>query len=864
MRVRAIAVVVILLSYGALGARQPAVRTAAALPVSAEEVARSLGFGSIDRSHFVLDVIRATFALGVPAWDARQQQRLGLLRQKSTGKPGETVPLPLDPSVWRETILRRQVQNDELIGAILSDRNAALLYHGLAALDDETLAWLGPDRDTLQHLLRHAGSFAAFGRSIRVRAGRVAVPGGKDMEPLWQSLLGADPARPGPFVRRLFGDDGGRAAWFYDSLAHLGENQLRFALGATLPAGSRAERARALLRVFEDACGEWRPEVQPFSRRALDPFLVLGLLDVTAEGALTGPDLRRIWERVFHDDQEIGLTVPVAPTVAAVSDPTPVDAAWLADRILNASLDLGRRRLETLLFAQRVFRNFRSDDPLVVPVLRAHNAFPALVQTLEHAGATAQTIGAAAARAQALNLIGNDRRRRVGILQFQGALGILQRIARAGSLPAAASEDLIVGLTAVHTSDRGYEGRLAGWIRKDLLPKLTIDTNGNGDAVEETILAAMAGVTPEPPSKPRVEWEGRTYRVSAAEAEFMRLKRTRERQGGESLGAAVTGVEKNASDESEQALAMALSSVLYAAYLGDPTGASLAGGDVALRHDLGMPSRPTAAAWRIPVEVHSGKGWRINGSLLGLETALARLSLRRLDAMMMPQEPKLVSGERQTASLTVALLNPRSMTDAARDEIAGALGRGRARLTALTGDRAEIDRVARDAGLSEWRREALAWTVAHDRERLTSRLSLVELMWLGRPREGARSALNAWGAAMLPLTGCLCLSMPRAAPWEELAGRPSLGLLATRGADVAILVADTLADLKLPAELAPGVIAYAMQDVINEAQPAHFDDWPEVSRAVAALTRDRLSDYIAALAAGGPLVPWPQTQDRRP
>jgi hypothetical protein len=212
MRVRAIAVVVILLSYGALGARQPAVRTAAPLPVSAEEVAKALGFASIDRSHFVLDVIRATFALGVPAWDARQRGRLGLLLQKSTGKPGETVPLPLDPSVWRETILRRQVQNDELIGAILSDRNAALLYHGLAALDDETLAWLGPDRDTLQHLLRHAGSFAAFGRSIRVRAGRVAVPGGKDMEPSG-SRLGSDPARPGPLCAGSLVMMG-RAAWF--------------------------------------------------------------------------------------------------------------------------------------------------------------------------------------------------------------------------------------------------------------------------------------------------------------------------------------------------------------------------------------------------------------------------------------------------------------------------------------------------------------------------------------------------------------------------------------------------------------------------------------------------------------------------
>ena len=62
-----------------------------------------------------------------------------------------------------------------LIGAILSDRSTALVYHGLAALDDETLAWLGPDRDLLAFLLKHPGSFAAFGRSLHVQGGRVVV-----------------------------------------------------------------------------------------------------------------------------------------------------------------------------------------------------------------------------------------------------------------------------------------------------------------------------------------------------------------------------------------------------------------------------------------------------------------------------------------------------------------------------------------------------------------------------------------------------------------------------------------------------------------------------------------------------------------
>ena len=83
----------------------------------------------------------------------------------------------------------------------------------------------------------------------------------------------------------------------------------------------------------------------------------------------------------------------------------------------------------------------------------------------------------------------------------------------------------------------------------------------------------------------------------------------------------------------------------------------------------------------------------------------------------------------------------------------------------------------------------------------------------------------------------------------------SLGLLATRGADVEILVADALATANMPSEIAPGVIAYAMQDVMDRARPAYFDDWPEFSRAALAVNRERLVDYIAAQAAGGPLLP---------
>jgi hypothetical protein len=143
-----------------------------------------------------------------------------------------------------------------------------------------------------------------------------------------------------------------------------------------------------------------------------------------------------------------------------------------------------------------------------------------------------------------------------------------------------------------------------------------------------------------------------------------------------------------------------------------------------------------------------------------------------------------------------------------------------------------------------------------------SRLSLVELFWLGSPRGANASAFDAWGAATVMLDGCLCLRMPRPEPWELRSGRPATGHLATTGADVSLRVAEVLAELKLPAALAPAIISYAMQDVVDLAQPAFFDDWPAFQRVARDLPRERLIDYISAVAADGALVPLPTDSSR--
>jgi hypothetical protein len=864
MHARALVIVVLLVSYGAVSARQPAVRGAVALPIPAEEIANALDIPSIERSRFVLDVVRTLFTMGLIEGDTRQRENLRAALLVAAPKPGETVPLPLDVSIWRETLLERQVPDNEIIGAILSDRSTALLYHGLAGLDDETLAWLGPERDTLRHLLRHAGAFAAFGPSVRVHAGRIIVPGGIDAEPLWQAIVGADPAKPAAFVRRLFSDTAGVLAWFYDAMTHLDEPRLRFATSASLPPAARIERVRALLDVFERLGQEWQPEKQPFSRRPLDPVLTLTNLKINADGTFAGPVERGLWERVFSESSRV--QGPSSARDASALDPTPIDPAWLLSRIHRTPIDVGRRRLETVLFAQRVFQESRADAS-VASALRGREAFPPLMMTLERAGVTtAGTMAAAAARAEGLTAIGDDQNRALALTLFQGSLGLLDRIARSGSVSRADADGLVARLVAIEHATRGYGARIAAWVQRDLLVKLPVSNGESADALEDTLLAAMAGVVTSNTPDRVVEWEGRRYRVNSARAEMLRLHRIRQRQGGPTLATALERAHQGQKPGGDRVLADTLTSILYAAYLGDPQGPALSGGNVALRHEVvGSGVVGPRVAWRLPTEEHSSKGWRITGSLLGLDVALARMALRRLDSSVMPREPRMVSSERQTAALTVALLSPRALTDTGRDEIAAALARGRARLDALEASNAgAIDQVARDAGLSPWRREALRWTMIHDNQLRDSQLSLVELFWLGRPRATAALSLDGWGAASLPLTGCLCLAMPPAQPWEQLAGRPSVGLLGTRGADVSIKVADTLAALDLPAEIAPGIIAFAMLEVIDQASPAHLDDWSGFTRAALALPRNTLVDYIAAQTAGGPLLPATRPDDRHP
>ena len=307
---------------------------------------------------------------------------------------------------------------------------------------------------------------------------------------------------------------------------------------------------------------------------------------------------------------------------------------------------------------------------------------------------------------------------------------------------------------------------------------------------------------------------------------------------------------------SDSLLSQALMSFAYAADLGDPDGATLLADDVSRRHDFGFGVKDSEIRSRTPwsaprQDVAPGVAWHVTGSLLGLDVGLASLALRRLNVERVIEAPRLTSNLREAFAMSIAFMNPFALRDQDRDTIVDGIERGRRRLAALAGP-SDLDAVADELAFDGARRRALAWTLAHERDRVESMVSLTELLVLG----GAPiDRLNAWGMSMLGTEGCLCLRLTPPGRWSTLLGRPQLGITAAGMADVNLHVAVRLKELQLPAALARVVLSAAMQDFIDDVRPTDEADWITMARTARRLTREQVEDYVAAATAAGPLMP---------
>ncbi len=842
------------------------------------------------------------------------------------------LPLPLPPAAWA-VVFGRPVAEASLFGAIMTDRRAALLYHGLLSLSPRTLDAVASRPAWLRQLYDDgAPALAAFGGAFRVGDdGRVEVPGGAEVASLWEELFDAPIGDPERFSRALFSRDGGRLAYFYDGVAQLDAAHQRFALGLWIvdPA-RRRDRFRDLASAFVDIDPQWALSTSPFLRPTHDGAVLLRAARVESQtGRPVAPAWLWVWERGLDRDD---LPAPAPGGPREVEDEGIVDAAWLAGRIKGELPSVRRERLERFAFAQRAFADTSpADAGDVLTAVRAYGRYPAAMLTLERLRVGRPAIfGHLARHARQLEAVSAPRDVAPLLAQFQGALTLLERATRAGALPLQDTAPLLSALFDVPLASEGYDGGVGRWVRDALLPAFPGGTAVPGGSQEAALLSALAA---RAPASPVVQWEGARYRLDVHGTAVERLAEVRRKQGGNRLDAVLTlltladrlrapALQVTGVAETRDALASAVTSLreprpwagagdgvpsleaitrdglrdlgrirrpadlrrarevgvrltrvadyllgevlvalAYAPAVGNPDDLLGPEAELSHRHNFGLLTRagtPAShrTAWRRPLmDAEAAVGQALTGAVLGLDLALSRRLLRRMVVERMPPPPRLNPNDREALVSTLPLLDSQRLHDEDLQWIAAALTRGRARLGAAGVDPAALDRLAATAGLGATRRTALAWVAAHAPDDVAALFSTTDVWRLGLEPGDDERRLQAWGVSQEALDGCLCIGVPARGGFEAYRGRPGTGVLGSVLVDLNLRVAEVLAGLDVPAGLFADVLPMALQDYLDGVPALFDDDWQAVARYTGFITRERVEDYVSALAAAGPLRP---------
>ena len=232
------------------------------VPAGIENMAQALGISPTpERSRFVAEVARLTHPVADGKNTTRAKAALALRDLKKSGSTPQSqidsVPIPLTVDVWSRAVFKRKVPPEEIVAAIVSDPRAAHLCHGLAALDDRTLQFLGDHPQLITWLYEHAAaSFAGFAGGLHVQDNRVMARGGAVAAPLWQAVVG-EPIEPAePFIRELFSRDQGRLASLYNVIAEQDAAHAAFALGLwTKDPATRLRRFETLAELNKSLFG---------------------------------------------------------------------------------------------------------------------------------------------------------------------------------------------------------------------------------------------------------------------------------------------------------------------------------------------------------------------------------------------------------------------------------------------------------------------------------------------------------------------------------------------------------------------------------------------------------------------------------
>jgi hypothetical protein len=414
------------------------------------------------------------------------------------GKPFEyAYPTSHAPAIFtdKDWLGARKSSREEkdLIDILLHEPGLSRLYWAMARMDGETQIALRQSPG-LKRLLPYAAVLDFYGSHIRIRSGRVMVPGGPAAEDAWKSLVGASPDSPGEFVPRLLAKDNGWLAAYFDSLSRVNSaQQAHFA------------ESKALRRYYEALHGKDSSNEAARGVFRSDPRLLLLLTRLQWEpnGDPHVPGNLDAWKRILHQKSDSNIVRYWGRKAKSFDTPqqlleamfalsrVQLEAGPLQAYLLTSDLDSKRapdHRLtpDTVVLLASKFSEF-SDQYLIF------SEFPSLDDS---------SISTFLNIAGTLGGIRNQNVRGNAMGTFDASVSMWQILARQGQIPPNeinSSWDRVLRpyakvATATQTFDAGRES----------LKQLLTAAAGKPEGSEDTIIDLLAGPPQNSPEGQRM------------------------------------------------------------------------------------------------------------------------------------------------------------------------------------------------------------------------------------------------------------------------------------------------------------------------------------------------------------------------
>ncbi len=404
--------------------------------------------------------------------------------------PTSRVPVLFTEADWTAASKKAKPnESRDLIDTLIHDPLLARLYWGIGRIDGETQVALRQSPG-LKKLYPVAPVLDFYGSHIRIRSGRVLVPGGSRAEPAWKDLVGASPDAPAEFVARLLSKDNGWLAAYFDSLSRVNQvQQVHF----TEP--RRLRRDYEALRGKENSSDATRGVFRS------DPRLLLLLtrLQWESNGEPRVPGNLEAWKKILsqksdsnivrewgrrsrHWDTPEQLLEGMFALSRVQSESGPLQAYLMMCDLDSRRSDDRRLSPDTVALLAGKFSQF-SDQYLIF------SEFPDLDDA---------SIAAFIGQASALDSVRNQSLRGNAMGTFQAVVGIWQILARQGQIPRedlnASFQKIIKPFGKVGSPTQVFD---AG---RSSLREIAVAANGKPETSQDQLIDLLAGpgqVSPE-------------------------------------------------------------------------------------------------------------------------------------------------------------------------------------------------------------------------------------------------------------------------------------------------------------------------------------------------------------------------------